>query len=375
MLSGLAELAADSAQERAFAESHGAVDQMPIRLTDVDGAGDVLAPAATHSEQPRIEHSGVQRRGVSRLLASRNRALPELDEPPPKDPRARPAAGLDGDATPEQPPAPHAEPSGAAAPAATAQTPPRSSPQVGAPQSAKQRNYGPTFGVLLAALMVLGGFIAWNARTPPAATADPARQTVIDTLVAQQTRDALPAVAMPTPPAATPVPPAASGEQRYAQMLADIKNNNVLGRTPPTEPAALPAPVVPEVVRGTRSAPPVPAAAAPAAPTKRIGLLVEGMQTEREPPAPRDPIPASALASNLAAPNQAPSHNVPRIEQVDGEWLAYVVRRGQRTGSGQWAGAGDVLPDGWRVASVTGTHVTLVAPDGAVLMAARRIEP
>lgn len=175
----------------------------------------------------------------------------------------------------------------------------------------------------------------------------------------------------PPPTGATPVGEPASqpatelpaSRDRHDAMLAAIKGGTVLASLPPSalaQPSALPAELPPASV--ATSAGTVRTSAAPGAsrPAKKVALLVEGAA-----PTP-DPLAAAAVRGTLKGA-AVPQHRVYQLRESDGEWLGFVARvDADPLAAGVWAGSGDLLAGGWRVAEVTSQRLTLVGANGAL---------
>lgn len=154
---------------------------------------------------------------------------------------------------------------------------------------------------------------------------------------------------------------------RHDAMLASIKTGTVLASLPPSalaQPTALPAELPP--VTAATSAPRV-AVSAPPRPPKKVALIVEGA-----PPrvavaaAATDPLAATTVKSALKGASN-PQHRVYQLRESDGEWLGFVARAdADPLAAGVWAGSGDLLSGGWRVADVTAQRMTLVGANGAL---------
>ncbi len=379
MLSRLEELAADSAKVQAFADAHatvdaaGAVDQMPLRMTDVDVVADTLiGPDVAAQEQPRIRYEGGAKR--TRFSLFRGSPKPERESPPPAVAALeQDASAADSDAAGIEPPQTAAATGQVSAPSgaqASVHDAAKSPDTAAVARSARQRNYAPVFGATVLMLLAIAAMVAFmGPRKPPSAS--DVREAVAKTLEVRPPAvgvDPPPQVAVPEVRAAPTPPVPRTGDERYNAMLEDIKGGKVLGASAPMEPAPLPDSPRREV-RAALSLP----AAAPAVPTKRIGLIVEGADPQLvATPQRRDPIAAHGVVASLSMlAEHAPAHRVLRIESVDGDLLAYVVRHGQPVSTGHWVAAGDALPDGWHVASLSAAVLTLSGPQGQVAQLAR----
>jgi hypothetical protein len=171
----------------------------------------------------------------------------------------------------------------------------------------------------------------------------------------------------PTPPpgptSRPPVPAAdrlpVAGPERHEAMLEAIRNGALLTALPPAallQPSPLPA-------EGLPARAPLPRADAAASPPKKIALTVEGAAA-----APRavDPLSVASVSSALKG-SPVPLHRVYQLRESDGEWLGYVARADDDPlATGVWAGSGDLLSGGWRVAEVNAQRLTLVGPRGAL---------
>lgn len=172
--------------------------------------------------------------------------------------------------------------------------------------------------------------------------------------------------ASPEPP--SPIP--AGGRERHEAMLSAIKTGAVLASLPPTalaQPSPLPADLPPATIltstAASRSAQ-VPVASLP---PKKVALTVEGAPSA-SPAASRvtDPL-AGARVSGALKGAPAPRHRVYQLRESDGEWLGYVAPAdADPLAAGVWAGSGDLLRGGWRVAEVTSQRLTLVGPNGGL---------
>lgn len=184
--------------------------------------------------------------------------------------------------------------------------------------------------------------------------------------------DARRATAAPASDAALHATPEATPDSdvraRHDAMLASIKAGRVLASLPPSalaQPTPLPAPLPPVAGTSAASARGVPSA--PSRPPKKIGLVVEGSPD----PVARggraaDPLAAAAVRSSLKGAI-VPRHRVYQLRELDGEWLGFVAPTdADPVAAGLWAGSGDLLAGGWRVAEVTSLHMTLVGYGGAL---------
>lgn len=172
--------------------------------------------------------------------------------------------------------------------------------------------------------------------------------------------------ASPEPP--SPIP--AGGRERHEAMLSAIKTGAVLASLPPTalaQPSPLPADLPPATVVTSTSASRSTQLPASPLPPKKVALAVEGAPSA-SPAAPRvtDPL-AGARVSGALKGVSAPYHRVYQLRETDGEWLGYVAPAdADPLAAGVWAGSGDLLRGGWRVAEVTSQRLTLVGPNGAL---------
>jgi len=165
-----------------------------------------------------------------------------------------------------------------------------------------------------------------------------------------------------------PIPELPAGRERHDAMLAAIKGGTVLASLPPSalaQPSALPAELPPpNAVAGAART-----GAAPGAPRppKKVALLVEGAATTTARTAPAaDPLAATAVRGTLKGA-AAPQHRVYQLRESDGEWLGFIARAdADPLAAGVWAGSGDLLAGGWRVAEVTSQRLTLVGANGAL---------
>ncbi len=182
--------------------------------------------------------------------------------------------------------------------------------------------------------------------------------------------DPMPAAApSPEPDASTRADTPTELRARHDAMLASIKSGTVLASLPPSalaQPSALPAELPPAMIAPGTSR---HAAATPAAPrpAKKVALVVEGTlaQAARAIPAV-DPLATTVVKGTLkGAPR--PQHRVYQLRESDGEWLGFVARAdADPLADGVWAGSGDLLAGGWRVAEVTAQRLTLVGAGGAL---------
>jgi hypothetical protein len=163
--------------------------------------------------------------------------------------------------------------------------------------------------------------------------------------------------AMPAAPVAEKLPP--SGAERHEAMLEAIRSGALLTTL---QPAALAQPSpLPADWTGPRG--PAPRAEPAPLPPKKVALAVEGAPS---PPRAADPLASAAVAGALKG-SAVPLHRVYQLRESEGEWLGYVARaEDDPLAAGVWAGAGDLLAGGWRVAEVTAQRLTLVGPRGAL---------
>lgn len=174
------------------------------------------------------------------------------------------------------------------------------------------------------------------------------------------------AEASPEPP--SPIP--AEGRGRHEAMLSAIKSGAVLASLPPTalaQPSPLPAELPPAtVVTSTAASRSMQVPVSPL-PPKKVALAVEGAPSSSHA-APRvtDPL-AGARVSGALKGASAPQHRVYQLRETDGEWLGFVAPAdADPLAAGVWAGSGDLLRGGWRVAEVTSQRLTLVGPNGGL---------
>lgn len=183
---------------------------------------------------------------------------------------------------------------------------------------------------------------------------------------------------------APPVPPEAEmqsqepaprlpgdGRDRHEAMLSAIKSGAVLASLPPTalaQPTPLPADLPPATV--TSAANSARASAVPATallPPKKVALVVEGAAAARATATlVVDPLAHATVSAGLKG-STVPLHRVYQLRESDGEWLGYIARAdADPLAAGVWAGSGDLLGGGWRVAEVNSQRLTLVGPSGAL---------
>lgn len=189
----------------------------------------------------------------------------------------------------------------------------------------------------------------------------------------QRPTDARPPAGAPSasesaPPSASELP--ATGRARHDAMLAAIKSGTVLASLPPSalaQPSPLPADLPP--AHAATAAGPTRNSAAPGVtrPAKKVALQIEGTApaTARSAP-PHDPLATVAVRGTLKGAAM-PHHRVYQLRESDGEWLGFVARAdADPLAAGVWAGSGDLLAGGWRVAEVTSQRLTLVGAGGAL---------
>lgn len=172
--------------------------------------------------------------------------------------------------------------------------------------------------------------------------------------------------ASPEPP--SPIP--ADGRERHEAMLSAIKTGAVLASLPPTalaQPSPLPADLPPATIVTSTAASRSAQVPFTPPPPKKVALAVEGAPSA--PPAASrvtDPL-AGARVSGALKGAPAPHHRVYQLRESDGEWLGYVAPAdADPLAAGVWAGSGDLLRGGWRVAEVTSQRLTLVGPNGGL---------
>lgn len=167
----------------------------------------------------------------------------------------------------------------------------------------------------------------------------------------------------------------ADGRERHEAMLSAIKTGAVLASLPPNalaQPSPLPAQLPEAAPSGARAG----AARSPqetpsvTLPPKRVALLIEGheLRGRATPISERalDPLEGTKVSASLKG-SAAPHHRVYQLRENEGEWVAYVAPvDADPLAAGVWAGTGDLLTGGWRVADVSPQRLTLVGPKGAL---------
>jgi hypothetical protein len=145
----------------------------------------------------------------------------------------------------------------------------------------------------------------------------------------------------------------------------------VLASLPPSalaQPSPLPAELpLAAAATATASARAGTAQSVSPLPPKKVALTVEGAAVA-QPNAPRvaDPLAGARVAASLKG-SPAPLHRIYQLREADGEWLGFVAPAdADPLAAGVWAGSGDLLHGGWRVAEVTAQRLTLVGPNGAL---------